>query len=60
MSELVDPKLRVTRNQLSKMSQDSELIKQFEKLFSYINELYPGALERLDDLESRVDALENP
>lgn len=60
MSDTVDTKLRLTRKQLSELSTNIEIIKQFEKLFRYMNELYPDVLTSIIDIETRVTALENP
>ncbi len=60
MSDVIDTNLRINRSQLSKLSKDADVIKQFEKLFSYMNELYPSVLESIIDLEARVTALESP
>lgn len=39
---MADIKLKVTRDQLYKIFKDHELVKQFERLFDYMNSLVPG------------------
>lgn len=46
---VTDDKVRLTRNQLAKVSEDHETIKQLELLIAIVN-----------DLALRVYALENP